>query len=93
MNPGPSDEQLDALIARTWTLARAALVDHPKRDRVREMVEQGAGLLIRRVGPGRFQLFVGWVTGYLPDGADPEEIVPLATLPRTAIIGGLDDAA
>lgn len=90
--PDHRDEQIDAMIARTWMLARAALVNHPQRERIGEMVEQGAGLLIRPLGAGRFQLFIGFVAGYLPDGADPEEVVPLVSLPRMAIVGGLDDA-
>lgn len=86
-NHDPTDAEIDATIGRVNALAMAALTDHPQRERIREMLEQGGWLCCRRDEPDHSELFIGRLDdpGLRPEDAEPVEIVPRVRLPPRRI--------
>lgn len=92
MPDDPTDEQIDEVLARINMLGMMALDNHPRRDRALEMLDQGGWLFTRSIGPGRFEFFVGWFEDprMRPADADPQEIVSLMKVPRSALMRSVD---
>jgi len=90
MTDEPTDDEIDALIARTEDLALASLVDHPQRERVVEILAAGGALFARRDDDTHISLFVGWFAdpAMRPPDADPAEVVKLLRAPRRVLLGG-----
>jgi len=89
VEPEPTREQVDALLERIESLALAALVDHPQRERVVEIVAGGGALFARR-HDAHIDLYVGWFAdaALRPPDADPAEVIRLLRAPRRVLLGG-----
>jgi len=87
--PDPTDEQIDALLARIEDLALASLQDHPQRERAIEIIAAGGHLFARREDE-HVDLFVGWFAdpAMRPPDADPQEVIKLLRAPRRVLLGG-----
>jgi len=89
MTNEPTDDQIDALLERIEALALAALIDHPQRERVVEILAAGGHLFARR-DDTHVDFFVGWFAdpALRPPDADPHEVVKLLRAPRRVLLGG-----
>ncbi len=87
--PDPTDEQIDCMLDRIYSLAGASLVDHPQRDRAAEIIAAGGHLFARREDE-HVDLYVGWFAdpALRPADADPAEVVKLLRAPRRVLLGG-----
>jgi len=87
--PDPTDEQIDCMLDRIYSLAGASLVDHPQRHRAAEILAAGGHLFARRDDDGHVSLFVGWFADpeLRPPDVDALETVKLLRVPRQVLVG------
>ena len=85
----PTDEQIDSMLGRIDSLAQAALQDHPQRERAVEIIAAGGHVFARR-DDEQVALYIGWLANaeMRPPDADPDEVIPLARVPRRILLGG-----
>jgi len=90
VEPEPTPEQIDDLVGRIDSLAEAALIDHPQRERAVEILAAGGHLFARRDGDAHIDLYVGWLQDpeMRPADADPHETIRPLRAPRRVLLGG-----
>jgi len=86
--PDPTDEQIDCMLDRIYSLAGASLVDHPQRRRAAEIIAAGGHLFARR-DDAHVDLYVGWFSdpALRPPDVDAHEVVKLLRVPQKVLVG------